>query len=259
MPLTQEQRARAVLAGVGASNLKGQSGIIHVNTPVSYTARVLEETETEVTSPLISGMRPQVLSQVLDRAMIARDLGLRALLEKPCVKYIDPIIDYTVSPIKIKNVKYHVFSCYLEGDIVNKISNRGKEGQKGTTKVWRWEDCPITDDSYAWEMIAKSADLISNWTHELKEKTTNARLGRLSQNASVSRGMNVSKTSHWKSGSLWDFIVQVLNILITGGVTTRNGYDITVTYEWKGTQTKSKHIDKTVWLPIVGDIVWYLN
>lgn len=202
-------------------------------------------------------MRPRVLSQVFDRAMITRDLGLRAFFEKPCVRYRDPIIDYTVSPIKIKNVKYHVFSCYFEGDIVNKISNSGKEGQRGTTKVWRWEDCPVSDDSYAWEIVAKSADLISNWTHELKEKTTGKRLGNVSQSASVLKGKTVSKTSHWKSGNLLDFIIQILNILITGGVTTRNGYDVTVSYEWKGTQTKSKHIDKTVWLPIEGNIVWW--
>lgn len=253
----REQKARKILRQFKATNLEGNTGVIRVDRHPMQVARVLEETESEGKPPLISGMRPRILTQTLDRVAIARDLGLRAFLEKACIKYRDPTIDYTVSPVKIKNVKYHVFSCYFEGDIINKITNRGTEGQKGTTKAWRWEDCPISDNDYEWKWVSGSADLVSSWTHEFKEKTTNQRLGRISQSASVLKGKNISKTSHWKSGSLWDFIIQLLNILITGGVTTRNGYDVTVTYDWKGSQTKSKHIDKTVWLPIEGNIVWW--
>lgn len=253
----REQKARKILRLFRATNIEGNEGIIKVNRHPMQVARVLEETEIEGKQHLISEMRPRILTQTLDRVTIAKDLGLRAFFEKPCIKYKDPVIDYTVSPVKIKNVKYHVFSCYFEGDIVNKITNRGTEGQKGTTKVWRWEDCPISNDSYAWEWVSGSADLVSSWVHEFKEKTTGKRLGRISQSASVLKGRTVSKTSHWKSGDLLDFIIQILNILITGGVTTRNGYDVTVNYDWKGSQTKSKHIDKTVWLPIEGNIVWW--
>jgi hypothetical protein len=256
MSLTREQHARAILAGVGATNLKGESGTVPISTPTSYTARVLEETETEVAQPLISEMRPRILSQALDRVAIAKGLGLRAFLEKPCVKYKEPNISYTVSPIKVTNLKWHVYSFYFEGDIVNKISNRSTEGQKGSTTVWRWEDCPALDDSYAWEWIKGSADLVSSWRHKIVEDSTSAIFGNISQSANVLKGKSISVKGHWRSGDLYDFIIQVLNILATGGITTRNGYDITVRYEWKGTQTKTKHVDKRVWLPIEGGLVW---
>ena len=171
---------------------------------------------------------------------------------------IDPKIDYSVSPLHMTSLRYYFLHGYIDGYIVNKIDNRGTEGRRGTKTIFRWEDCPISNEEYDWENIKGSADFASQWAHEFKEKTTDKLMGKVSQNADPKIGQTISRNSYWKTGDLLDLIIQVFNILLTGTITTTNGYDVTVSYDWNGTKTKTKHIDKTVRLPIKGDItvVW---
>jgi len=246
------------MAGITESQLQ-RAGSITVPTKFPPAkAQTLSEREFD-TTPAWMNARPKILSQGIQRARVSMNLGLRAFFEKPCIKLIDPKIDYSISPVHVIDVKYYFFYGYIDGFIENKISNRGTEGRRGTKTIFRWEDCPTSNDEYEWEVIKGSADLAAQWAHELKEKTTDTLLGNFSQSADPVIGQTISRSSYWKTGDLWDLIVQVFNILLTGTVTTTNGYDVTVSYDWNGTtQTRTKHIDKSVRIPVKGDltVVW---
>jgi len=245
------------LLGITESQLQ-RAGSIAIPTKFPPAkAQTLSEKSYDVT-PAWMNIRPKILSQGIQRASVSIDLGLRAFFEKPCIKFIDPKIDYSISPVHVTDVKYYFLYGYLDGYIVNKINNRGTEGRRGTKTIFRWEDCPTSNEDYDWEIIKGSADLVSQWAHEFKEKTTGKLLGNVTQNADPVIGQTISKSSYWKTGDLLDLIIQIFNILLTGTVTTSNGYDITVSYDWNGTQTRTKHIDKSVRLPIKGDltVVW---
>lgn len=257
MEISKERFAKSLLAEVGASGIGTGEGKIPVSHP-GTTHRVLGYNEFDKT-PAWVVRKNELIGKAMSRARVARDFRLRSFFEKSCIKYIDPNIKYKLIPIRLENIKYHVLSAWLEGDIVNRMENLGKEGKEGETKVYRWQECPSDKSEYDWSKVAGSADLSSAWEHRVYDSQTGAFLGEVNQNTKADVGDIVSVDAHWKSGSLFDLIQQVINVLITGGITTQNGYDVTVTYNWKGTNTEEKHVDNRVWVPVSGDLTWIWN
>lgn len=187
-------------------------------------------------------------------------------LQKTCTKYRDPEILYNLQPVKMVNVKFHVVSLYLEGDIENKLSNKGKEGEKGVTTRWFFESCPDEEDEYDWETISGSADLESAFEHEIVESKTDEVLDKITDKITAKMNEAISVEAHWKTPerqyttkALTDLIFTIVKLFMTGGVTTENGYDVTVTYEFRGSKSQSKHIDMKIWIPVEGRIGWALD
>lgn len=207
-------------------------------------------------------MRPHLIGGAAARASVIKRNGVvRSFFEKPCVRYRDPIIDYAIVPVSFHNFTYHTLSNYFEGDILERITNKGTEGQEGVAKVWRWEDCPVPDEDYEWGWVEGSADLVVNWIHVFKEKTMGLKLGNVSSVVSVADGEYGMKTSHWMGRiptgpTAIPPLRQLMELFQTERVTILSSYDVTVSHEWKGTQTKTKHIDMEVSVPIFGTINW---
>lgn len=241
---------QVALRRLNATNLDGKKGTIPAR-KVSKVARVLSYERQDV--PVVVRRVPMPLVKtfgVIDR--------LSDFLKNECTKYIDPTIAYELYPLKLTNLVYHAWSVKLEGDIVNQMNNKGQDGQKGTKEVWRWEDCPEADSEYNWKVVEGSADLGSSLSHEIKDEE-NRKIDTISQNISVNEGKKVSVSAHWSS-SWVALVLDMLELLVTGGIVLNNGYDVTVTYEWRGdTHRKKEHIDARVWVPLEGNIKWEWN
>jgi len=238
--------------GVSPRDIAKGEGRLRV-TQTSKKAKVLS-VESQVTTPVIPQLGLDLFNMVTD---IVPQLGI-PFLQKTCSKYRNPKILYTISPIRLVNVKYHVWSLYLEGDIENKLSNKSKEGEEGITERWFFESCPDEEDEYDWEVIEGSADLESSFIHEIVESKTDEVLDEITDKISAKMKEAISAKAHWKTKGLGDLIFTIVKILMTGGVVTENGYDITVTYEFRGSRSESKHIDMKVWIPVKGyiQLVW---
>jgi len=251
---------REKLKELGATNPEGTSGIIPVNPPATYEPEVLEYRAVD-TTPLRVKMRMKYIDPLIRRAMIAAEKGLirtQWILRKTCTMYKDPVINFELIPIKVKNITCHVFSLKLSGDVVLRFTNKSKEGEEGTTVTWRWRACPTDPDAYSWHVVEGSADLAPSWSHSFVEDSTSTVLGRISKALDkVYRGSSVEVTGYWETGSLGDLLWNIVSILISGKITTRNGFDVTLKYYWLGkTQTISRHIDAKVVLPVEGNIRW---
>ena len=174
------------------------------------------------------------------------------LLRKPCVLYHDPKIDYKIYPVKISVVRCHLFSLKMDGDVVVKFENKSVEGEKGETVVWRWQSCPTDESRYKWEKVEGSADLIPSWSHSMVEDSTGVLLGQMSKSTDkVKKNSSTSVSVEWSTGTIWDYFWNLLQLFVSGSVTTRNGFDVTASYEWLGSiVTDSRHIDVVAVLPV---------
>jgi len=252
-----EERAKEILRDIGAGDISSGEGTIDIP-DLREGSRVVSY-DIKDTTPAWLLSRPRVPGMLLDRIDSSMSAGILAghdILKKPCIQYKNPNILYALIPVRLTNLKYHAFSFRLDGDITNKFENKGTEGQKGTTTRWRWQDCPADPTDYSWQLVPGSADLSSSWGHDIKESQTGAALGKVNQSTNAKIGQSSSIAAHWTSGNLIDLILQVISLILTGGITTRNGYDVSYSYSWQGTQTKTAHIDATVWIPVQGGLVW---
>ena len=257
----QEEQAKEILLkfGVRENQIQHGSGVISVSKRNYHEGPKILSYEVTDTTPMLLSVRPNIAGRILDKIDSSKSVGLlsvRDRLQKSCVKYIDPSIALKIYPLRLKNIKWHALSFYLEGDIETKIENRGKEGEKGVTSAWFFEDCPTSESQYDWSKVRGSADFSSNWTHKIYDDKTGSYFGKVKDNASPDVGKHTSASAHWRSGDLRDLIDQIFNILLTGGITTKNGFDVSYSWEFNGTHTKSKHIDARVWVPVSGDLTW---
>jgi|GEM_PF-4693466 len=250
-----EAKAKSILLKMGVKDFSKGEGLISL--PMRAADPQIISYERYDTTPLPLAFRPNVTGRVLNRLDNRIQSGaLLDIFKQPCVKFKDPNIDYTLFPLKLANITYHALSFYLEGDIINKITNKCQEGEKGITSTWIWKNCPVESNEYSWAKVTGSADLSSSWSHKILDDVTGATLGKFNQNRSVSVGSSSSINAHWKSGNLIDLILQIINIILTGGITTRNGYDVSYSWSFNGTHTKTQHIDAKIWLPISGGLTW---
>jgi len=172
--------------------------------------------------------------------------------KKTCTKYHEPDIKFRIYPTKIRKAIIHLFSFKITGDVEVKFENNSKEGEEGKTTVWRWQSCPTSDDAYHWEKVKGSADLKPSWNHKFVEDSTSVVLGVMSASTDkVVRNSYASASANWDTGNIFDYFWSLVQLFITGTVTTRNGFDVTVNYNWLGSNvTKSMHVDAKVTLPV---------
>ncbi len=255
-PSSMSESVRLRLAALGASNLDASSGVIPVSS--GQELRVLE-TKTVGTTPLWESARPHLLGLMNERIRLSRSMSL-SFLQKPCSKTIPPNILMSLIPFSLVNMQFHVFSLKLSGDIQNRFGNDSFEAKQGTTSVKKWQSCPSDDSAYSWSTVSGSADLVPNWNHSLADDQSGATLAKVSQ--SIDKiGISTAAIPQvsWQSGGLGDLIWQIVQILVSGSITTRNGFDVTASYSWQGSQSKSQHIDARVVVPVSGSIQWAWN
>ena len=118
--------------------------------------------------------------------------------------------------------------------------------------MWRWQSCPTDENAYEWEIVKGSADLTPSWSHDFIEDSTSVRFGRISSSPSkVETRSSASVSGSWNTGNIFDYFWNLVQILLSGSVTTRNGFDVTVSYSWLGsTVSETRHIDTKVVIPV---------
>jgi hypothetical protein len=179
-----------------------------------------------------------------------------------CKKYIDPQIAYEVVPVKARNVIFHVWGLYFEGDLVTRLTNKSEEGKEGTCVVRRLHytlrGCPAEEDKYSWKNVAGSADLFNNVAdHTLSHVETNAHLARVRETwDKVAKGQAVDVTARFKTGGLGSGVFwNIIQYVLTGTINLRNGFDVTVHYNWRGeTKKDRRHINVTASVPVEGSV-----
>jgi len=258
-PEINEIRRR--LKDLGATFETERSGYIPVRRRA--TAKILEY-RTYDTTPILRRVRQDVIRNFVYKNIVSvKRFGIiRALLMKECIMYKDPDIRFRITPLYITNVTFHLLSGRITGEIASRFENNSVEGEEGHYEVWRWRACPTDPDLYEWKKIPESAMLRPEYRHICIEENTNATIADIRKSISeyVSKGSYIDVKATFETTGLGDFIWSLLQYFIRGSLTTRDGYDVTVYYRWKGQiQSISRHIDARVVLPVVGSVHWSLD
>ena len=173
-------------------------------------------------------------------------IRLRCRIQAPETRWVPPLIDYDMLPVKIRNLTLHVWGLWLEGDIISDFENRSKEGEKCVG-----EDC---------EPVSGSADLLGEFYHLWRSTELAKTLDEMRDMISRTRPLTVTDVStHFEVRGWGEVIWDLIHLLLTGRIETYDGYDVTVSYTWLGEErTVKRHFDLTVDLPVEGDIryVW---
>ena len=226
-------------------------------TPKPAPPATVLEYSVKDTTPLWRKVKQQRIRSYTHRNILTvKEYGvIQGIFRKVCTLYHDPKIEFRLVPVKARNITLHVFSGRITGEIVNEFTNESEEGEEGYYKTWRWRACPTDEDYYSWHEVPGSADLDNNWLHEAIEEETGKLIARVTQKAAVRKGDRVEVSASFETSGLLDVIWTLLEIFWSGRVTTRDGYDVTIRYKWKGeTQTVNRHVDARVILPVEGNV-----
>jgi len=220
-------------------------------------AEILEYKVTETTPEF-----RKRLNELKREAYVRIKLGnlLRRLFYRPCHKEEEPRILFRLAPAYFTNVKFHWGGLWFEGDIVTKFENQSEEGKEGIAWVRRREACPEEPDAYEWSVVEDSADLFADWLNKFWEDSTNTYLSSLRQALQEKLDPNnyITIRGHWQTSAFsMDTFMTMWNIFTSGTIVTRHGFDVTVSYNFNGEQTKMFHSDLRVRLPIRGEIQWW--
>jgi len=227
-------------------------GIYRVK-PIIDRPEILDYRVYETTTPIRS------LINDLKRTAVVRTKFFR-LLYRPCQKEQEPRILFKLSPLYFENVKFHWAGLWFEGDIATRFENNSEEGKQGITWVRRKQMCPEDPEAYEWETVEGSASLFGNWLNQFWEDSTNTFISRLTQELRdrLDPRNYIDIKGYWKTNPLsLDTFMTMWSIFTTGTIVTRHGFDVTVSYNFNGEQTKTFHTDIRVRLPIRGDVSWF--
>lgn len=229
----------------GVSNPRqGNEGILII--PQEGLFEVYDYNERDL-YPLLSKIRTLLGSRI-------ETTGTRPGLIQ--TKYIDPVIDYSIVPTEIYNVEINLtpWNLYVKGTIKGKQDNKSSEGQKCTKY--------LIERQWTCETVQGSADIKTNTTNTMNAADQNLRLfSNLAANyGKVAPKNSINASATWRTSGAWDWLVAVVNILLTGSCRTAGGIDATAEYTWRDEKyTKQKHFDVDVRLPIRGNIVYTWN
>jgi hypothetical protein len=242
------------------------------------TKRRLEELGFTVTSPReavaqpAAALREPVLEEVVVSSeqtrttwiyplRFIRALARRGVFRVTCKKYIDPKIAFDIVPVKVRNVVFRVSCLCVEGDLVVDFKNRGEDGKEGRKTISRLQymlrGCPEDPGEYEWRTVKGSATLRDNSAlHDFWENQTGTYLSRLSYRPpDVAVGQSVQVAGKFRTSGLGNVFWTLVQIFLTGTVTLRSGFDVTVHYEWLGERREVKrHVDVRATVPVEGPV-----
>jgi hypothetical protein len=178
-----------------------------------------------------------------------------------CKKYIDPKILFDILPVRARNLTFRLSCLCIEGDLDVELRNTGEDGKEGRKTIRRRQymlyGCPEDPNEYNWRVVKGSATLKDNSaTHDFWENQTGAYLSRLNHRPpEVAVGQSVRVTGRFRTQGLGELFWTLLQIFRTGTVTLRNGFDVTVHYDWRGERRQVKRtINVRVTVPVEGSI-----
>ena len=244
------------------------------------TRRRLEELGFTFTGPSEAVAQPQatVTEAILEETVIASEqtsttwvyplwfiaerlLFPQGIFRVTCKKYIDPRIAFDILPVRARNVAFRISCLCVEGDLDVDLRNTGEDGKEGRKTISRLQyilhGCPTDPNEYSWRVVEGSATLKDNSAvQDFWENQTGAYLSRLNHRPpDVAVGRSVRVTGRFRTGGLGDLFWTLLQIFLTGTVTLRNGFDVTVHYDWLGERKEVKRrVDVRVTVPVEGSI-----
>jgi hypothetical protein len=244
------------------------------------TRRRLEQLGFTITGPgeAVAQVTPPIAEPVVEEANVVseqtsttwiypfwfiaeRILFPQGIFRVTCKKYIDPKIAFEIFPIRARNVTFRVSCLCIEGDLDIGLRNTGEDGKEGRKTISRRqymrEGCPEDPNEYSWRVVEGSATLKDNSAiHDFWEDETGAYLSRLSHRLpDVAVGQRVQVTGRFRTQSLRELFETVLQIFRTGTVTLRNGFDVTVHYDWLGERREVKRrVNVRVIVPVEGSV-----
>jgi hypothetical protein len=190
-----------------------------------------------------------------------RVLFPQGIFRVTCKKYIDPKILFDILPVRARNVTFRVSCLCIEGDLDVELRNTGEDGKEGRKTISRLQymlhGCPEDPNEYKWRTVEGSATLKDNSaTQDFWEDRTGAYLSRLSHRPpDVAVGQRVRVTGRFRTQSLGDLFWTLIQIFRTGTVTLRNGFDVTVHYDWLGERRQvTRRVNVRATVPVEGSI-----
>ena len=133
-----------------------------------------------------------------------------------------------------------------------KFSNSSQEGQT-------YEKNEKTGEIRNQQTVAGSANLAGNITQQITAVDMQTAIASVQNSIQALAGTAVNVQANWTHAGILDELVTFVKMLVTGKIHTDHGIDTTLSYEFNGTQTTTKHIDTEVWLPVNGSVsyVWF--
>lgn len=260
----RENRSLDALKSLGVSDPKPYgSGVIPGKEPAgSLIVESITSTDTTIPLHILKSKLP--VRNLYESIKLMKPytrtplMGCVGQLRGPCrwqYKTVPPEIKFGLLPEAISGVKVHFcpWDLRVEGNVVIRLENNSKEAKEGKKRAyeeeWHWEIIEGTanltnnSDTISGKAVDAGKTIFSNISHKLSD---------------LMPGQKASASAHFKKSGAWDFITSIFSILLSGTIKTSGGIDAKVHYEFPldEIQTKSRHIDYNVRLPVRGDVGW---
>lgn len=238
----ERQKRIKMLEEWKAANPKASEGALEKKQPAGEL-KTLSKREYETTPFFLKPVEPSalVLIPCFDRVR----LRCRGWLS-PVERFVPPKPDMDASPLRIKNVIFHVWGLWLEGDIVTALENTGEEGKR------------CVDGDYT--PIYGSGTLAGKFKTLLRSTEIGETVfDRVDSFRPVKVAERITVSTHWECHLGEGSIRNLVNIFLTGQIETYNGIDIDATFDWQdATYIFSKHLGINLILPVEGTVsyVW---
>lgn len=256
MPETTVNEILRQLEDWGVSDPReGVEGSIYVKPAPPLEIYKIYERDT---TPLLLKLYRNALSSIQAAPIIPCPpaIGIRPACRFQ-TKVVPPNIKYGIGPTELYDVQVNCipWRLFVRGTVECRQNNTSEEGADCNKRVYE-ED---------WHCVkeAGSADLLTNAINTFIASDANVTFAdRLQMGYDKVRPNYSAETSvRWEITGVWDWLVTLINILLTGSCKTRGGIDSAAKYEWKGeTHTANKHFDMEVRVPVVGAVeyTWWI-
>ena len=263
--VVSKEEVKRIARDMGLEYIETEEGNLIIQTRSPIKRPIVHEYHEYDTTPLWRKMKPDLIAKYRRKREILRQkgyAGIEGLFRVVCTKYIDPKISFDIIPTKVKNVTFYFPSCKISGDIEVELTNKGEDGKEGhciVRRLYYWRHgCPEEDEAYDWKDVIGSADILPNWDHSFTEDETDTFLATVRKELSnkVRKNERIEVSASWETSGLGNVARTLLQIFLRGNVRLRNGFDLTIKYEFPegNTKTINRHVDVKVTLPVEGGV-----
>jgi len=245
-----EKEAKKLLSSYGISAKRGDSGTFRVTPGVYKQVSIKVVTGKEKTAYILPTKPLYVLEAV-------RPMFL------PCIfgfepwcwvrKYKDPVIDFAINAIKMRDVDVYLLRGRITGKIDTKFENMSKEGET-------WEENVKTGEQRNRENVDGSADLDGEFDEEIFMRKISETLAKIEDRfiKKTEPDVKIKITSDFEKKGYINMIKSILDILLTGSMYIDDKIKVTVEWSWLGEKkSKSKDISIRAYLP-VENVNWHM-
>lgn len=166
--------------------------------------------------------------------------------------YVEPIIDPITHAASIDNTDIYLLSGYMTGNIKTLVDNSySREG-------YSYEENTSTGETRNQQTIADSATIDHDGIATHVISAMNEQLAKVENTVSgLAAGNSINVTATFKKEGYYEMLRNIYNYFTRRTVNMDSSIDVTVTYQWFGTQTKKFHIDSNIDAPVT-KVTWHM-